>query len=145
MLACAGIIGRGPGNPWRSKPDWRPLIVKGFLSRLRKEGFQTLAIACASAHLHALVEAPIDLRTVKAIAGRCKRQACERIKHLRTGHLWSAGGKFKRVKDRAHQLNVYDYITNRQEPGAFVWTFKGETYWMARGRKKIKFTPRSEP
>jgi hypothetical protein len=35
--------------------------------------------------------------------------------------LWGKRGKFLRIRDRRHQLNVYYYILHHAEEGAWVW------------------------
>jgi hypothetical protein len=67
---------------------------------------------------------------VKEIIGRCKRNACGAVARLLSGSIWAEGGKFKIVKDRKHQKNAFHYIAEEQEAGTFVWTYRGEEYWM---------------
>jgi hypothetical protein len=40
------------------------------------------------------------------------------------GSIWSAGGEYKPVKDRRHQVETFQYIRERQEAGAHVWHFR---------------------
>jgi hypothetical protein len=37
--------------------------------------------------------------------------------------LWGKRGKFLRVRDRKHQLNVFYYILRHGEQGAWVWYY----------------------
>ena len=37
--------------------------------------------------------------------------------------LWGKRGKFLRIRDRRHQLNVYYYILHHAEEGAWVWHY----------------------
>ena len=71
--------------------------------------------------------------------GFSKRQACEAIRLHLTGEVWSAGGTFKLIKDEGHHRNTYEYIRDKQGPGTFVWTFRGEEHWMVKGKQKIAF------
>ena len=46
-----------------------------------------------------------------------------------TGLLWAVRSKVIPIRDRAHQLNAYNYILEHAEEGAWVWDFlKGENY-----------------
>ena len=108
------------------------MIAKAFVERLAKEKFRVLCVSCSEEHLHALPELPQDRPTVKQIIGRCKRHACDAVAHLLQGSIWAADGEYKPVRTESHQQNAYDYITRKQGPGTFVWTFHGEEYWMPR-------------
>lgn len=59
---------------------------------------QLLVISVSGMHAHLLVELP--------------------------GRVWEAGGKFKRVGDRAYQRRVYRYILDHCFEGAWVWDFR---------------------
>ena len=72
----------------------------------------------------------LDLPTVKIVFGRCKRNACAAVSRTLPGSIWAADGSFKPIKDRSHHENAYSYISTEQEVGTYVWTFRGEEYWM---------------
>ena len=114
------------GTPRLIGPHLREVVARAFLSRLLKEKFLVLAVAVSERHVHALVLLPDDRALIREIIGRCKRAACEAVKHEMTGALWADGGEFKQVRDRAHQLNVYKYILVDQGPGAWTWSYRDE-------------------
>ncbi len=43
-----------------------------------------------------------------------------------TGKLWAVRGKVLPVKNRGHQLNVFQYILDHADEGAWVWDFRKE-------------------
>jgi hypothetical protein len=55
------------------------------------------------------------------------RRRRESMFELRKGgwktKLWGKRGKFLRIRDRPHQLNVFRYILRHAEHGAWVWYY----------------------
>jgi len=106
----------------------RSIIGLAIIARLKKEGYRILAISVSFDHVHILVELPDDIPTIKRIMGRCKRNACEAVKHEMPGTIWSSGGDWKPVDDQERQDNSYNYVLTKQRPRAWTWSFKdGQT------------------
>ena len=114
------------GEPRTIPPDLRERIGRAFVKRLRDEGYTVLAVAVSAEHVHALVLLPDDRSTVKRVVGRCKQYGTRAARSGIRGELWADGGEFKPVTDRAHQLNVYEYILTKQGPWAWTWSFRDE-------------------
>jgi hypothetical protein len=104
-----------------------PLIGRAIRDRLRKEGFAILTVSVGALHSHALTELPDDPKTIRAIIGRCKRAACEAVKHVQPGTIWSAGGEFKPIKDDRHHENSYQYVEDQVH--SWVWSERKGEYW----------------
>jgi hypothetical protein len=104
-----------------------PLIGGAVRDRLKKEGFKVLTVSVGALHSHCLTELPDDPRTIRAIVGRCKRTACEAVKHVQPGTIWSAGGEFKQIKDEEHHENSYGYIEDQRH--SWVWSERKGEYW----------------
>jgi REP element-mobilizing transposase RayT len=102
----------------------RATIGRALIARLEKEGFRVLAVSVSYDHAHILVELPDNIARIRRIIGRCKRAACEAVKHKLAGKIWSAGGDWDPIDDREHQDNSYSYALTKQGPRAWTWYFK---------------------
>jgi REP element-mobilizing transposase RayT len=104
--------------------DWsqREAVGKALKSKLDELGVILIAIAASGQHVHLLLKArPKEVRNQ---VGKAKMHTWF---ELRKGgwkrKLWGRRGKFLRVRDRAHQLNVFRYILRHAEQGAWVWYY----------------------
>ena len=68
---------------------------------------------------------------MKRIVGKCKQKASHAVRDVLPGSIWSEGGKFEEIKDKAHLHNTYDYIRLRQESGTVVWSHRPDEHWIA--------------
>ena len=107
---------------------WRPVIGGAIRDRLQDQGIFVLCLSQGGQHLHTLAKLPIgaDARTCMGLAK--KHSAFEAKGQGWQGKLWGKRGKEGRVRDRAHQLNVYHYILDHAEEGAWVWVWKAEAH-----------------
>lgn len=115
----------------RARPGvWIPIglrgvVVRSVLTTCEAMRVKAIACTCGSNHVHLLAKLPttwgFEASLVRALKGRSSRALTEWL----PGSVWSRGYKLVPVKDRAHQLNVYRYLTRRQERGAVVWDFAG--------------------
>jgi hypothetical protein len=79
-----------------------------------------IAGACAGRHGHFLVEMPYDCNKERWLIG--KATICSYlVRDELPGRVWGAGGRFRLIKDRKHQLNVFQYIWKRQGRDALTW------------------------
>ena len=116
------VAGQGVEIP----SELRERVGRAFVKRLRKEGYTVLAVSVSAEHVHALVELPNHRGTIREIVGRCKKDGTRSARPTLTGQLWADGGEFKQIRDRSHQLNVYEYILTKQGPWAWTWSFRDE-------------------
>jgi hypothetical protein len=107
---------------------WRPIIGEAVRSRLVDQGAFVLCLAQGGQHLHLLAKLPLgaDPRLWMGLAK--KHSAFEAKNKGWQGKLWGKRGKEVRVRDRAHQRNVYHYILEHAQQGAWVWVWKPEAH-----------------
>src|SRR5688500_4508779 len=117
---------RRSGTPVQIPQQVRQLIGLAVVARLRHEGYTVLAVSVSAEHVHALVLLPDDRGMIKRIIGRCKQHGTRAARPTIGGELWADAGEFKPIRDRAHQLNVYEYILTKQGPWAWTWSYRDE-------------------
>jgi REP element-mobilizing transposase RayT len=100
----------------------RETVGRAILAKLQKLGYRVLAVAVAPTHSHLLAELPADEKEVRLLIGQCKTTSSHAIRDQAPGRVWAYRGKNLAVKDRAHQLNVYQYILKQKD--AWIWDFK---------------------
>lgn len=111
-------------NPVQFSVQLRTIIGVTLIKTLQAMQHRVLAVSVGKDHAHILTELPNDISAIKSIIGQCKRRSSRAVKKWLPGSIWSAGGSYKRIKDRAHQLAVFDYILTKQGPGAWTWSFR---------------------
>ena len=85
---------------------------------------QLLCLSMGGQHCHLLAKMPPG-PVPKEWIGRAKKHS-HFIANERKwdGKLWAVGSKVIPVRDRAHQMNVFNYILNHAEEGAWIWDFR---------------------
>jgi hypothetical protein len=104
-------------------PEWRSIIGIALKQKLESLGAQLIAISVSGQHSHFQVKVPAS--QTRLWRGSAKKHSwfeCRNRGWL--GHLWAAGGKAVQIRDRRHQENVFRYIVNHKDEGAWVWTFR---------------------
>jgi hypothetical protein len=84
-------------------------------------GCVVIAGAVAGKHGHFLVQMPYDYRKERSLVGKAKNISSYLLRGEMPGRIWAAGGRFRLIKDRKHQVNVFYYIKKRQGRGAWTW------------------------
>jgi len=105
-------------------PSWRPIIGEAVRDRLQELGAFVLCLAQGGQHLHLLAKLPIGIEPRIWMGLAKKHSAFEAKEKGWQGRLWAKRGKELRVRNRAHQLNVYRYILAHEKQGAWVWVWK---------------------
>jgi hypothetical protein len=102
---------------------WRPIIGQALVGRFQQLGGFVLCAAMAQQHGHLLVKIPRGL--ARAWAGLAKKHAwfVARAGGWQ-GKLWAIRSKAVDVRDREHQRNVYHYVLDHEEEGAWVWKWR---------------------
>jgi REP element-mobilizing transposase RayT len=100
----------------------RKKLGAAFVRKLIALDCQVIAASVAERHGHFLVEMPYDYNKERFLVGKAKNISSYLVRDELPGRVWAAGGRFKLIKDRRHQLNVFTYISKRQERGAWTWT-----------------------
>jgi hypothetical protein len=100
--------------------DLRPIVGAAPRERFEELGAMVLCVSVGGQHIHILV------KTLGGAARDWSGLAKAHAWHIARRHgwrkkLWAKRGKFKPVRDRQHQLNVYHYILSHATEGAWVW------------------------
>jgi hypothetical protein len=106
---------------------WRPIIGAAVRDRLSDLGAFVLCLSQGGQHLHLLAKLPLEVAPRIWMGLAKKHSAFEAKAQGWQGKLWGKRGKEVRVRDRAHQLNVYHYILDHVNEGAWVWEWKKTT------------------
>jgi hypothetical protein len=107
--------------PVMLSPAWRPIIGRAIRDRLQELGAFVLCLAVAGQHSLAFAKLPNGASPRKWMGFAKKHAYFEAESRGWLGKLWARRGKEMRVRDRAHQLNVYHYILSHANEGAWVW------------------------
>lgn len=122
----------------------RQIVLDEFRATLVDHDVSVIAIAVAATHLHVLAQFPArpakptfierGLRRTSAIddpvrhlMGIAKQWSAKRLVregHVASGPIWGKRGKIVPIRDRRHQINVFNYVAQHAEEGAEVWTFR---------------------
>ncbi len=105
--------------------DARGVVGMAVKERLTGLGALVICVAVSSEHLHVLAKMPFG--TSRAWMGIAKRHAWFVMRDQGwSGKLWGKRCKAVPIKDRRHQLNVYHYILDHVNEGAWVWKWSKE-------------------
>jgi len=89
--------------------------------RFQQAGGDVLAVSVNGQHVH--VQVQLEDCDARYPTGDAKRHAWFEMKKSDwTRKLWGSRSKIVRIKDRTHQQNVYDYILDHANKGAWVWS-----------------------
>jgi REP element-mobilizing transposase RayT len=124
------------GPPVEIPSDCRRQIGQALVNFFREGEHRLLALAVGEKHSHALIELVDDMRVIRDVWGDAKRISSRAVKNQMPGSVWGAGGEHKRVVDRAHHQNTFDYILYEQGPGAWTWSFRDGSDEGVWGRKR---------
>jgi len=103
----------------------RPIIGSALKERLQGLGAVMFCISMSGQHAHGLAKMPRPL--VREWGGLAKKHAWFVARdHGWKEKLWGKRSQAIRVKTREHQLNVYRYIMDHAEEGAWVWSMLNE-------------------
>ena len=104
--------------------DWRPVIGEALVEMFLRLEAQLLCLSMGGQHCHLLAKRPPG-PVPKEWIGRAKKHS-HFLANERgwTGKLWAVGSKVIPVRDRAHQLNVFQYILRHSREGAWIWDFR---------------------
>jgi REP element-mobilizing transposase RayT len=99
----------------------RGKLGAAFVRKSIALGYTIIAASVSAKHAHFLVLLPDDYRKERAVIGKAKNISSYVVRDEMPGRIWAAGGRFRLIKNRKHQLNVFRYISQRQEKGAWTW------------------------
>ncbi|MFQ5429847.1 MAG: hypothetical protein ACE5E1_06005, partial [Phycisphaerae bacterium] len=112
--------------PVRLNPEQRRVALAAFVQKLHADAIELLVIAIDDHHSHLL--ARFQDHRPKHRIGRAKMNAPMLLRDVGLpGKVWAVGCRTLPIRDRPHQLNVFDYIAGHRRQGATVWTFRDAT------------------
>jgi REP element-mobilizing transposase RayT len=117
--------------------DLREIIGIALRDELGRLDHNLLAISVAATHCHMQVELPDDRKEIRRIIGEAKRKASVAVRKQMPGSVWAHDGKYEPIDTPGHQVNVYNYIWNKQDD-AWIWSFKEgvKTTWVEEDEEK---------
>ena len=111
-------------EPVKLSLPWRKIIGSAVRDKIQLLGAELLCISMSNTHAHLLAKMP-GQEVPRLWMGQAKKHSNFIGKeHGWTGKLWAVRSKVTPVKDRPHQLNVYHYILDHVDEGAWVWDFR---------------------
>jgi REP element-mobilizing transposase RayT len=115
--------------PVRLDGQQRRIALQALVEKLHGIAVEVIAASVDASHYHLLARFPDG--QVRGRVGLAKKHASHVLR--KSGLEGGAWGKKNRplpIRDRAHQVNVYNYIIAHGKKGACVWTFKEGLYWL---------------
>lgn len=110
-------------NAVQLNPRQRDVAVQAFVEKLLGDDVDLIAMAINDHHFHLL--ARFRDHRPKHWIGRAKMHASMLLSDFDLpGKVWAAGCRTLPIRDRSHQLNVFNYILKHRRQGAAVWTFR---------------------
>ncbi len=110
-------------SPVRLTSAQREIGGRALVEKLLELHVQLLALSLGRSHFHRLGKFPPPL--VRKVVGFAKRNAAFRLRAAGLeGGVWAVRCKVEPIRDRAHQLNTFQYVLNHVNEGARVWDFR---------------------
>jgi hypothetical protein len=101
--------------------QFRAVVGMAILNRLEELGTLVVCLSVSGQHCHVFAKLPFG--RARDWMGKAKCDAWFKLRDLGwKTKLWGKRGKTIPIRDRRHQLNVYRYIMDHREEGAWVWT-----------------------
>ena len=117
---------RKAGHEHVFTPKHRALVGEALRRAAEFAERRCLTVAVGPSHGHLLIECEDRLDEAKKLAGRLKRVSSILVRETLPGRIWADGGKPIRIRNREHQLSVFEYILDHAEKeGAWTWRFDG--------------------
>lgn len=107
----------------------RRIAGQALAEKLVQLKIELLVLSLDAVHYHALARFP-DHKPRWWI-GLAKKHASHVLrKYGLAGAVWARKSHPLPITDRTHQLNVFGYIRDHADVGAWVWTFRDGLYWL---------------
>ena len=101
------------------------------MEKLADLEIEVLAASVDAVHFHVL--ARFADGQVRPRVGRAKKHASHALTETGLpGRVWGKRSRALPIADRTHQVNVFRYIEDHAEKGAWTWTFREGLYWRKR-------------
>jgi len=107
----------------------RQAAGRAVVESLIRQGIETLCLAMGAEHCHLL--ARVDYDEIRKVIGRAKLHAYHALSNEMSGRrIWAKRSRALPIRDRQHQVNVYNYILKHRASGAWVWSYREGAYWI---------------
>ena len=114
--------------PVRLSTNQRQTVGQALVEMLLYQKIEIITLSLDAVHFHILGR--FRNKKVRSPVGRAKKHACFHLRDFgHTGKLWQHESHVLPIKDRQHQINVYGYIINHKNKGAWTWTYHQGIYW----------------
>jgi REP element-mobilizing transposase RayT len=98
----------------------RAFALDAILDKVSRLGLLVICASVSATHVHLLARLAHD--TIPDVVGKLKRHSSHALRNVIPGQIWGARREAKPIRDRAHQLNAFNYILDHAgKEGAAVW------------------------
>jgi hypothetical protein len=109
-------------------PEQRIIAGRAIIDQFFRLQVQVIAVSVDAVHLHLLAKFLLD--DVRDKVGRAKKNASHAMHDAGyLGEIWGKRCSAVPVRDRKHQVNVFGYILDHAQKGAWIWSFSQGLYW----------------
>jgi len=110
-------------EPIRLNADQRKAAGEAIVAMLSNQGARVLAMCMGGEHYHVLAKS--EDGEVRLRMGRAKKHASFTLReHGMSGTVWAKRCGVHPIRDRKHQVNVFQYILDHASEGAWTWHFR---------------------
>jgi REP element-mobilizing transposase RayT len=103
-------------------PELLPVVGQALRDRLHESKVLMACLSVGDQHIHLLIKTPVG--QARTLVGRAKQHTWFVLREKGwTNKLWGKRAKLITIRDRTHQINVYNYIIEHQNEGAWVWKY----------------------
>jgi hypothetical protein len=114
--------------PTKLTPAERKVGGQAMVEKLLEQGVEVLSFSLDAVHYHFLCRLPPS--PGRDVVGNAKRHAYyELVAGKQARKIWAKRCRIKPIKDREHQVNVYEYVLKHRKKGAWVWWYTQGVYW----------------
>jgi len=137
-----------PHDAVRLSSNQREIACREMVASLLRHGVELLALALDDHHFHLLARFPAPAPTdsdpwalriprrkdgkaqiaiARHFVGIAKKDSARALSDAGLapqGGIWGKRSRIQPIRDRSHQLNVFNYIAKHASRGAVVWTFR---------------------
>ncbi|MGH7178301.1 MAG: hypothetical protein ACREJC_13050, partial [Tepidisphaeraceae bacterium] len=115
---------RLPGEVVLRSTAIRRSVCDAMVRTLVELGARVMVVTVCRTHVHLVVEWPIDRCVFKAWMTKLKIESSKQIAEKVKGRGWGRGSKSVLIRSLRQRSTTFEYVRDRQEPGAAIWTYK---------------------
>jgi hypothetical protein len=104
--------------------ELRAAVVAALLKKIQAMAIRCHAISVSATHAHLVVELPDEVAMIRKFVGQWKQAASHAVRAGLPGKVWAEGGDWEPLDSVQRLGNAFAYVTQKQGPGAAVWSFR---------------------